>query len=160
MSTTPPPFAPRGDTAQVEQGLTLSPRFDEDGLIPAIASDADTGEVLMVAYMNAEALARTIESREAWFYSRSRKKMWKKGEQSGHVLQLRQLLVDCDQDCVWMRVKVAGDSAACHVGYRSCFYREVPLGPMTEPGPRALKQTHQHKLFDPQAVYGQGTPKA
>jgi phosphoribosyl-AMP cyclohydrolase len=160
MHTTPPIFAPRGDTAEVEQGLTLSPRFDDDGLIPAIASDADTGEVLMLAYMNAQALAQTIESREAWFYSRSRKKMWKKGEQSGHVLQVRQLLVDCDQDCVWMRVKVAGDSGACHVGYRSCFYRDVPLGPSSHQGPLPLRQTLDHKLFDPRSVYGQGTPKA
>jgi len=123
-----PRFARGLDEETVETGTTLAPRFDKDGLIVAIASDADTGDVLMVAYMDAEALARTIATREGWFFSRSRKRLWKKGEESGNVLTVSELRIDCDQDAVLLKVRVAGDGVACHRGYRSCFYRSVPLG--------------------------------
>ena len=133
MSSTPSRFAPRGDHDAIELGTGLAPKFDADGLIVAVASDAATGEVLMVAHMNAEALARTIASREAWFFSRSRGRLWKKGEESGNTLAVREMRVDCDQDVVLLRVEMAGDAVACHQGFRSCFYRTVPLG--TEPTP-------------------------
>lgn len=148
-----PTFAERGSTEQIEEGPLLSPKFDANGLVTAVATDADTGEVLMVAFMNEEALQQTIATREAHFYSRSRKKQWKKGESSGHVLQVKQMLVDCDQDCVWMRVKVTNDGGACHVGYNSCFYREVDLGQPSD-GPAKLKFTYDQKKYDPKQVYG------
>jgi len=128
MPSSPARFAPRGDLAAIETGSAFAPKFDADGLIVAIATDADDGEVLMVAHMNAEALARTIETGEAWFWSRSRKKLWKKGEESGNRLSVAEIRVDCDQDAILLKVKVAGDGIACHQGYRSCFYRRVPVG--------------------------------
>lgn len=128
-----PHFAPPGDKDSVENGTGFSPRFDAHGLIFAIAADADTGEVLMAAHMNAEALAKTIETRQAWFWSRSRKRLWRKGEESGNTLDLVDLRVDCDQDTLLLKVRMAGDAVACHQGYRSCFYRSVPLG--EAPGP-------------------------
>ncbi|WP_174275106.1 phosphoribosyl-AMP cyclohydrolase [Sphingomonas bacterium] len=112
--------------ASIETTTVLAPRWDAAGLITAVATDAATGEVLMLAHMNAEALARTIESRKAWFWSRSRGRLWKKGESSGHVLRVIELRIDCDQDAVWMRVDAAGP--ACHTGERSCFYRIVEGG--------------------------------
>jgi len=133
MPTTPPRFAPRGDHDAIELGTGLAPKFDTGGLIVAVATDAVTGEVLMVAHMNEEALARTIASREAWFFSRSRQKLWRKGEESGNTLAVREMRVDCDQDVILLRVAMAGDAVACHQGYRSCFYRTVPLG--AEPTP-------------------------
>lgn len=125
MSST---FAPRGDHDAVETGTDFAPLFDANGLIVAIATDAASGEVLMVAYMNAEALARTIETGQAWFWSRSRKKLWRKGEESGNTLTVTELRVDCDQDALLLKVRLAGDGVACHRGYRSCFYRSVRLG--------------------------------
>ena len=107
----------------IELGLEFSPTFDSQGLIPAIAQDADTGQILMVAYMNRESLDLTIESGVAVYFSRSRQKLWKKGEQSGHVQKVQQILVDCDQDCLVLKVTV--DSGQCHVGYQSCFYRTI-----------------------------------
>ena len=130
---TSPAFAERKDEETVETGAVLMPKFDRDGLIVAIAADAATGEVLMVAHMNAEALARTIESGEAWFWSRSRRKLWRKGEESGNTLAVAELRVDCDQDAILMKVVVAGDGVACHQGYRSCFYRSVPIGGAPSP---------------------------
>jgi phosphoribosyl-AMP cyclohydrolase len=127
MPTTPP-FPERGTLAEVEQGLTFQPHFDADGLIPAIVTDAASGEVLMFAFMNAEALALTLETRIAHFWSRSRRKLWKKGEESGNLLQVAEARTDCDQDVVWLRVTVAGAGVACHTGERSCFYRSLPLG--------------------------------
>jgi phosphoribosyl-AMP cyclohydrolase len=123
-----PLFAPRGDDEAVETGKSLAPRFDRDGLIVAIATDADDGQVLMVAYMDATALARTIATRQAWFFSRSRNRLWRKGEESGNTLAVDELRVDCDEDAVLLKVRVAGAGVACHRGYRSCFYRSVPLG--------------------------------
>jgi len=124
----PSRFAARGDLAAIEAGTAFAPRFDEHGLIVAIAVDAATNEVLMVAHMNEEALARTIASGEGWFYSRSRKSLWRKGESSGNLLSVRELRVDCDQDAIVLKVSVQGNGVACHQGYRSCFYRTLPLG--------------------------------
>jgi phosphoribosyl-AMP cyclohydrolase len=112
----------------LEEGTSLNPRFDANGLISAIVADEKTGEVLMLAHMNADALARTIETREGWFWSRSRKSLWKKGESSGNVLRVSEMKVDCDQDAVLLKVSVTGDGKTCHTGRRSCFYRSVPLG--------------------------------
>lgn len=109
-----------------EQGTTLQPRYDAAGQITAVATDAATGDLLMLAHMNAEALAKTIETGEAWFYSRSRARLWKKGESSGHVLTVVEMRIDCDQDALWLKVKAAGP--ACHTGERSCFYRRVEGG--------------------------------
>ncbi|MCZ7661120.1 MAG: phosphoribosyl-AMP cyclohydrolase [Xanthobacteraceae bacterium] len=132
-----------------EEGRTLVPRFDRDGLVTCVATDAASGEVLMVAHMNAEALARTIASGEAWYYSRSRAKLWRKGESSGHVQRVVEMRVDCDQDAVWIRVEQAG-GGACHTGRRSCFYRAVPLG---QSGSVTLEFRDAEKAFDPQAAY-------
>src|ERR1700710_2224951 len=111
---------------EIEEGLAFTPKFDADGLVTAVATDAASGDVLMVAHMNAEALRKTIESGEAWYYSRSRKRLWKKGETSGHVQRVIELRTDCDQDALWLKVEQQG-SGACHTGRRSCFYRAVPL---------------------------------
>lgn len=125
---TSPVFAGRTDEETAETGTALMPKFDHDGLIVAIATDAASGEVLMVAHMNGEALARTIETGEAWFWSRSRQRFWRKGEESGNTLSVAELRVDCDQDAILLKVTVGGDGVVCHQGYRSCFYRSVPLG--------------------------------
>jgi phosphoribosyl-AMP cyclohydrolase len=130
MAPTPEPlFGRRGSPADVEQGLVFQPRFDADGLIPAIVTDVGTGTVLMFAWMNAEALAQTLETRLAHFWSRSRQRLWRKGEESGNLLTVHEVRTDCDQDVVWLKVTVAGEGVACHTGARSCFYRSVMLGP-------------------------------
>ncbi|HRF08414.1 MAG TPA: phosphoribosyl-AMP cyclohydrolase [Xanthobacteraceae bacterium] len=113
---------------ELEEGTALLPRFDLNGLISAIVTDEKTGEVLMLAHMNEEALRRTIETREGWFWSRSRKSLWKKGESSGNVLQVSAMKIDCDQDAVLLNVRVSGDGKTCHTGRRTCFYRSIPLG--------------------------------
>ena len=113
---------------ELEEGTALLPRFDANGLISAIVTDENTGEVLMLAHMNEEALRRTIATREGWFWSRSRKAMWKKGETSGNVLQVSAMKIDCDQDAVLLSVRVTGDSKTCHTGRRTCFYRSISLG--------------------------------
>ena len=136
----------------MEEGRELAPRFDADGLIPVVTTDHETGEVLMVANMNAEAFAKPIELGEAVYYSRSRKQLWHKGATSGLVQKVREILVDDDQDAVWLRVDVQG-GASCHVGYRSCFYRSVPIAPATQ-GPLDMQFTITEKVFDPQVVYG------
>jgi phosphoribosyl-AMP cyclohydrolase len=124
----PTSFATRGSTAEVEAGLTFQPKFDVDGLIPAIVTDAGApGGVLMFAWMNAEALALTIDTGIAHFWTRSRKKIWKKGEESGNLLIVRELRTDCDQDALWLSVETQGAGVACHTGAKSCFYRTVPL---------------------------------
>ena len=144
-------FAQQGSTAEVEEGRALAPKFDADGLVTCVATDAASGDVLMVAHMNAEALARTIESREAWYFSRSRKKLWRKGESSGHVQRVTELRVDCDQDAVWIKVEQHG-AGACHTGRRSCFYRAVPLG--KAPDASLQLDLREARAFDPDAVYG------
>lgn len=149
-------FATRRTVEQVEEGHELAPKFDEQGLIPAVTTDFASGELLMVGYMNAEALARTIETGEAHYFSRSRQVLWHKGGTSGLVQKVRELLIDDDQDCVWLRVEVAGGGASCHVGFRSCFYRRIPLGATTQGarGPLPLEFTTIDKAFDPKVVYG------
>jgi phosphoribosyl-AMP cyclohydrolase len=145
----PSPFSPRGDHEAVELGTGLMPKFDADGLITAIAADADTGEVLMVAHMNAEALVRTIETGEAWFWSRSRKTLWQKGEESGNRLTVAEIRVDCDQDAILLKGRIAGDGVACHQGYRSCFYRTVPVGRPVTPDLRlAIDQAMPRRRRD------------
>ncbi len=136
--------------SEIEEGLVLAPRFDAAGLVTCVATDAATGELLMVAHMNAEALARTIETGEAHYYSRSRKALWKKGESSGHVQRVVEMRVDCDQDAVWIRVEQGG-AGACHTGRRSCFYRAVPPG---QTGAVRLELRDGERTFDPGAVYG------
>jgi phosphoribosyl-AMP cyclohydrolase len=126
-------FATRGTPSEVESGLVFQPKFDADGLIPAIVTDAASGEVLMLAWMNAEALARTLETRIGHFWSRSRGKLWKKGEDSGNVLSVREVRTDCDQDVLWLKVVVGGPGVACHTGERSCFYRALSLGMAPSP---------------------------
>ena len=144
-------FSPRLSVEQVEEGTDLAPGFDADGLIPAVTTDVATGEVLMHAYMNAEALGLTMRTGEAHYFSRSRRVLWHKGATSGLVQKVRELLIDDDQDCVWLKVEVSG-GASCHVGYRSCFYRRVPLGHADKP--TRLEFTESDKVFDPAAVYG------
>jgi phosphoribosyl-AMP cyclohydrolase len=133
------------ESKQIEEGLQFAPKFNADGLITAIAQDAETGQVLMVAYMNREALDRTIETGRATYYSRSRRKLWKKGEESGHVQTVKQILVDCDQDCLIL--KVAVDAGQCHVGYQSCFYRAL------KPNSAADLELIAEKVYDPRATY-------
>jgi phosphoribosyl-AMP cyclohydrolase len=120
-----PSFPVAPDTRSLERGSVLAPRFDEQGLIAAIASDARTGEVLMLAWMDAEALDLTLRTGQAHYFSRSRGKLWRKGETSGQVQAVEELRIDCDQDAVWLKVIPGGDGGACHVGFRSCFYRVV-----------------------------------
>jgi phosphoribosyl-AMP cyclohydrolase len=129
----------------IELGTELKPKFDANGLIPAIAQDAKTSEILMVAYMNREALDYTIKTGNGTYYSRSRKKLWKKGEQSGHIQKVSQILVDCDQDCIVL--KVTADSGQCHNGYQSCFYRAVKKGTQDK------LEFVAEKVFDPDKVY-------
>jgi phosphoribosyl-AMP cyclohydrolase len=133
----------------IEEGRTLSPRFDADGLVTCVTTDARSGEVLMVAHMNAQALQRTIATREAWYFSRSRRSLWRKGESSGHVQRVCEMRIDCDQDAVWIKVEQEGPGA-CHTGRRSCFYRTLPLG---KGGGVTLEFADAEKTFDPKAVY-------
>ena len=135
--------------SDLEEALALAPKFDADGLVTCVATDAATGEVLMVAHMNAEALRRTAETGEAWYYSRSRRALWKKGESSGHSQRVIEMRVDCDQDAVWIKVEQSGPGA-CHTGRRSCFYRAVPL---RQAGAVKLEFRDAGKTFDPKAVY-------
>jgi phosphoribosyl-AMP cyclohydrolase len=146
-------FAPRRTVEQVEEGTELAPKFDERGLIPAVTTDYATGEVLMHGYMNAEALERTIRTGEAHYYSRSREALWHKGATSGLVQRVKELRIDDDQDCVWLRVEISGGGASCHVGYRSCFYRSVPIGGAAGE-PVELEFEESEKVFDPELVYG------
>jgi len=147
----PRKFAARLSVEQVEEGTELAPKFDEHGLIPAVTTDFHTGELLMHGYMNPEALERTIATGEAYYFSRSRQALWHKGATSGLTQKVRELLIDDDQDCVWLRVEVTG-GASCHVGYRSCFYRRIPQA--ADDQPIALQFTDTEKVFDPKEVYG------
>jgi phosphoribosyl-AMP cyclohydrolase len=140
-------FAPPGSAADLEEGAALTPKFDADGLVTCVTTDARSGEVLMVVHMNAEALARTIASGEAWYYSRSRRALWKKGETSGHTQRVIEMRIDCDQDAVLIKVEQAG--GACHTGRRSCFYRAVPIGAA---GAVTL-EFRDDRMFDPKTVY-------
>jgi phosphoribosyl-AMP cyclohydrolase len=144
-------FASPGSAEEVEEGRVFAPKFDANGLVTCVVTDIRSGDVLMVAHMNAEALSKTIESGDAWYYSRSRNRLWRKGEASGHVQRVVEMRVDCDQDALWIKVEQSGPGA-CHTGRRSCFYRSVPIG--GKAGSVALEFRDVEKAFDPNAVYG------
>jgi len=150
-------LARRLSVEQVEEGLVLAPKFDRSGLIPVVTTDADTGEVLMVATMDAEALLRTLDTREAHYWSRSRQCLWRKGATSGLVQDVVEIRIDDDQDALWLRVRVRGSGASCHVGYRSCFYRSISLDQGPQDRPVALRLEETGKAFDPVEIYG-GAP--
>ena len=153
MSNEPKAFAPRTSVEQVEEGDVLAPKFDAHGLIPVVTTDAATGELLMHGHMNAEALQKTIETGEAYYWSRSRNELWHKGATSGLVQTIVEMRIDDDQDAVWLKVNVAGSGASCHVGYRSCFFRSIPTGSaVTSPVKLTFEETD--KTFDPKEVYG------
>ena len=144
-------FEQRKTIEQVEESNELAPKFDKDGLIPVVTTDFNSGEVLMQGYMNEEAFKKTISLGEAVYYSRSRKTLWHKGKTSGLFQKIKEIRIDDDQDCVWLRVDVQG-GASCHVGYRSCFYRSVPFGDKSTS--TVLKFEEKEKVFDPKKVYG------
>ena len=137
------------DKSTIEEGLVLAPKFDADGLVTCVVTDARNGDLLMVAHMNAEALKRTVATGEAWYFSRSRKALWKKGESSGHTQRVTEMRIDCDQDAVWIKVEQNGPGA-CHTGRRSCFYRAVPL---RQVGAITLEFHDAAKTFDPAETY-------
>ena len=147
-------FDNRTSVEQVEESTSLAPKFDADGLIPVVTTDFGSGEVLMHAYMNREALSHTIQLGEAVYYSRSRQTLWHKGQTSGLVQIVKEIRIDDDQDCIWLQVDVQG-GASCHVGYRTCFYRTVPFGIDVQDNPRlTLTFNQSEKVFDPADVYG------
>ena len=143
-------FAKRESVEQVEEGSILAPKFDQDGIIPAVVTEASSGELLMLGYMNKESLRKTIETKEANYWSRSREVLWKKGDSSGMIHEVEEILIDDDQDSLWLKVSIKGLGASCHVGYKSCFYRS--LQNVTEDGVK-LKFTENEKVFDPEVVY-------
>ncbi len=147
-------FKKRTSIYQVEEEKELAPKFQEDGLIPVVTTDYASGELLMHGYMNEEALKKTIELGEAVYYSRSREALWHKGATSGLTQIIKEMRIDDDQDCVWLRVQVQGNGASCHVGYRSCFYRSVPTGKDFFEKDGELKFEESEKVFDPEEVYG------
>ena len=135
------------DSTDIEEGLSFRPKFDASGLVTCVATDAATADVLMVAHMNEEALRRTIATGEAWYFSRARNALWRKGETSGHVQRVVEMRLDCDQDAIWIRVEQTG--AACHTGRHSCFYRKVEAAD----GGARLSFVNAERQFDPKAVY-------
>ena len=144
-------FEKRKSVEQVEESTELAPKFDVNGLIPVVTTDFSSGEVLMQGYMNEDAFKQTISLGEAVYFSRSRKSLWYKGKTSGLVQKIREIRIDDDQDCVWLKVDVKG-GASCHVGYRSCFYRSIPLG--NNNSKVVLKFEESEKVFNPKEVYG------
>ena len=145
-------FKKRDNIKEVEEGKYLSPKFDENGLIPVIATDFQTGDILMHAYMNDEALKKTIETKEVHYWSRSRKKIWRKGQVSGFAQIVKEIRIDDDQDSIWLSVNI-GNGASCHVGYRSCFYRSIPLGKIKNDEELEMEFKEKKKIFDPKKVY-------
>ena len=145
-------FKKRDNIKEVEEGKYLSPKFDENGLIPVITTDFQTGNILMHGYMNDEASKKTIETKEAHYWSRSRKKIWHKGQVSGFVQIVKEIRIDDDQDSVWLSVDI-GSGASCHVGYRSCFYRSIPLGKIKNEEELEMEFKEKEKIFDPKKVY-------
>ena len=145
-------FKKREKVKEIEEGKLLSPKFDNDGLIPVVTVCANTKEVLMHGYMNVEALKKTIETKEAHYWSRSRKQIWHKGKHSGFIQKVIELRIDDDQDAVWLTVDI-GNGSSCHVGYRSCFYRSVPLGKIDNAREIEMKFEEKEKSFDPDEVY-------
>ena len=145
-------FKKRDNIREVEEGKYLSPKFDKNGLIPVITTDFQTGDILMHSYMNDEALKKTIETKEAHYWSRSRKKIWHKGQVSGFVQIVKEIRIDDDQDSVWLSVDI-GSGASCHVGYRSCFYRSIPLGKIKNEKELEMEFKEKEKTFDPEKIY-------
>ena len=145
-------FKKRDNIKEVEEGKYLAPKFDENGLIPVITTDFQTGGILMHTYMNDEALKKTIENKEAYYWSRSRKKIWHKGQVSGFVQKVKEIRIDDDQDSIWLLVDI-GKGASCHVGYRSCFYRSIPLGKIENDEKLEIEFKEKKKIFDPKKVY-------
>ena len=145
-------FKKRENVEEIEEGNLLSPKFDNDGLIPVITMCAKTKDILMHGYMNVEAFQKTIETKEAHYFSRSRKAIWHKGKTSGFVQKVTEIRIDDDQDSVWLTVDI-GEGASCHVGYRSCFYRSIPLGPIDNARKIEMKFLEDEKKFDPEEVY-------
>ena len=145
-------FKKRENVAAIEEGKLLSPKFDASGLIPVITTDYKTGHVLMHGYMNADALKKTIEKKEAYYWSRSRKQVWHKGKTSGFIQKVKEIRIDDDQDSVWLSVDI-GNGSSCHVGYRSCFYRSIPLGKIKDKEKLEMKFKETKKTFDPEKVY-------
>jgi len=145
-------FKKRDNIKEIEEGKYLAPKFDENGLIPVITTDFKTGDILMHGYMNYESLKKTIETKEAHYWSRSRKKIWRKGQVSGFVQKVKEIRIDDDQDSVWLSVDI-GNGSSCHVGYRSCFYRSIPLGKIKNEEELEMEFKETEKTFDPKKVY-------
>ena len=145
-------FKKRHTIKEVEEGKYLSPKFNESSLIPVITTDFKTGNILMHGYMNYEALKKTIETKEAHYWSRSRKKIWRKGQVSGFIQKVKEIRIDDDQDSVWLSVDI-GNGSSCHVGYRSCFYRSIPLGKIKDEEELEMEFKETEKTFDPEKVY-------
>tara|TARA_B110000263_G_scaffold205488_1_gene186089 strand:- start:149 stop:616 length:468 start_codon:yes stop_codon:yes gene_type:complete len=145
-------FKKRDNIKEVEEGKLLEPKFDENGLIPVVTTDFKNGGILMHGYMNAESLKKTIENKEAYYWSRSRKKIWHKGQVSGFVQRVKEIRIDDDQDSVWLIVDI-GNGASCHVGYKSCFYRSIPLGKIKDTETLKMEFKEKKKIFDPKKVY-------
>ena len=146
-------FEDRKSIKQVEESTELAPKFGNDGLIPVVTTDFESGELLMQGYMNKEAFAQTLKLGEAVYFSRSRESIWHKGKKSGFIQKIKEIRIDDDQDCVWLRVVVIG-GASCHVGYRSCFYRSIPLQSSENKSKIILKFIETKKIFDPKKIYG------
>ena len=149
-------FKKRDSIKEIEEGKFLSPKFDENGLIPVVTTDFKNGDLLMHGYMDYEALKKTIETKEAHYWSRSRKKIWHKGQVSGFVQKVKEIRIDDDQDSVWLSVDI-GDGASCHVGYRSCFYRSIPLGKIKNEEELEMEFKEKEKTFDPKKIYKDGS---
>ena len=145
-------FKKRDNIKEVEEGKYLSPKFDENGLIPVVTTDFQTGELLMHGYMSDEALKKTIETKEAYYWSRSKKNIWHKGQVSGFIQKVKEIRIDDDQDSVWLSVDI-GSGSSCHVGYRSCFYRSIPLGKIKNEKELEMEFKEKKKIFDPKKVY-------
>ena len=145
-------FKKRDNIKEVEEGKYLAPKFDKNGLIPVITTDIKNGDILMHGYMNSEAFKKTIETKEAHYWSRSRNKIWHKGQVSGFVQKIKEIRIDDDQDSVWLKVDIV-DGASCHVGYRSCFYRSVPLGKIVNDEKIEMNFEEKNKVFDPKKIY-------
>ena len=145
-------YKKRDNIKEVEEGKYLAPKFDKNGLIPVITTDFQTGDILMHGYMNEEALKKTIETEEAHYWSRSRNKIWHKGQISGFIQKVKEIRIDDDQDSIWLTVDI-GKGASCHVGYRSCFYRSVPLGKIENTEKIEMKFEEKNKVFDPEKIY-------
>ena len=145
-------FKKRNNIKEIEEGKYLQPKFDENGLIPVITKDHKNGDILMHGYMNDDALKKTIETKEAHYWSRSRKKIWRKGQVSGFIQKVKEIRIDDDQDAIWLSVDI-GKGSSCHVGYRSCFYRSIPLGKIKNEKELEMEYREKEKVFDPEKVY-------